>query len=317
MSSWLRWLLLLVGTGLLAVYVGKLDTGALRAALGRFPTSLAVAVLALNLLPGLVKLARWRRLLHLEGIETRRFMDYLRINAAFFLGLVTPGTAGELTRALTVEGDRARAMGIVSFEKFTDLVVLCLLAMASASYVLLPHQRFVGAVGATLLGAAGLYLVFLRANAALVAAAKRVLCALAPERLDRSLRFGLGGLNRFLRRPAVLLMSAACSTVLWLIPMIQMLLIYRGLGVDLPVRIVAFTFFLPYLLGVVSMVPLGLGTFDLAARQAATAFLRDAADVLALAPLAYRLFVTLPLVLFGYLSQIAMTALQTRREVGS
>ncbi len=313
----LRWALLVAGTALLAWYVGKLDTGAVKASLARFPAILAGEVLLLNLVPGLVKFARWRRLLHMEGIVTGRFMDYLRINAAFFLGLVTPGTAGELTRALTVEGDRARAMAIVSFEKFTDLFVLCLLAMASVSYVLLPHQRFVGTVAATLVAAVGVYAVFLRANARLVGAAKRVLYALAPERLDRSLRFGLGGLNRFLRRPNVLLMSVACSTVLWLTPMVQMLLIYRGLGVALPVRIVAFTFFLPYLLGVVSMVPLGLGTFDLAARQAATSYLREAANVLALAPLAYRLFVTLPLVVVGYLSQIVMTALQARREVAS
>jgi uncharacterized membrane protein YbhN (UPF0104 family) len=86
-----------------------------------------------------------------------------------------------------------------------------------------------------------------------------------------------------------------------------MLLIYRGLGVEIPPTTVAFTYFLPYFLGVASTVPLGLGAFDLGMPHAVYALTPHSGTAVVAAPLAYRLLVTLPLILFGYASQILLT----------
>src|SRR6185436_4764050 len=79
--------------------------------------------------PGVLKVARWRILTGPVDIGLGR--RYLAVNAGFFLGLVTPGTAGELTRGLLV-GDRSpRLLATLLLEKVTDLGTLALCVLLS------------------------------------------------------------------------------------------------------------------------------------------------------------------------------------------
>lgn len=301
-------LLLLVGSVLLAVYLLGLDADALLRAVVRFPIATAGAIVALNVMPGIVKTIRWRWLLRSSGIETPFGRAYLAINASFFLGLVTPGTAGELARALSVPDSRGRGLVIVTFEKIVDLIAL--LALAAASAVAVFYDGAVVwvtiAVGVTI--AALSYWLLLRHGGGTARALLDRAATVLPASLRDRLRQGLGGLGTLAARPGTFLGSALGSLILWLVPFVQMWLIFDGLGLDAPLSLIAGSYFLPYLVGILSMIPLGIGSFDLSLSAVFGRYGVGGAEV-ALTPLLYRVLVSLPLIAFGYLCQVGLTRL--------
>jgi uncharacterized membrane protein YbhN (UPF0104 family) len=309
----IRRLLPIAGTALLVFYLSRLDLRALGAQIGAFPPHYAAAVLALDAATGLLKAARWRAFLGRLGTRTPAGRAYLAVHAGFFMGLVTPGTAGEFSRAASLDEGRERGVAVLALEKLTDLVSLGLLAAATLAWHVAPGAPRVAALLLFAAAIAAWYVTYPRTRALaarpLRAAARRVLPAAGGDRAGLAAA-EFGRLTENARAPAA---SLVYSLGLWGLSLAQVVLIYRGLGLDPPLRFAALTYFLPYLVGIVSLVPLGLGTFELSLRQIG---LRSAGglpgDVVGMMPVFFRAFVTLPLVLFGYACQVALAVVRSR-----
>ncbi len=112
-----------------------------------------------------------------------------------------------------------------------------------------------------------------------------------------------------------LVFSAVFSALLWTLPVVQMHLIFTGLGGDIPFKTSAFVFLLPYLIGILSMIPAGIGAFDIAADQIggrAISMAGAAGALGSLGPLYFRVFVTIPLIVLGYLCHIILDVRRRR-----
>lgn len=297
-----RHIVLFAGTALLLVYFLRLDPHELVTDISGFDPVCAVAVVLLNLVPGFLKTARWRYFLRKSGIRNAYSRDYLAVNAGFFLGIVTPGTAGELTRVLYLGDRSSRGMSIITFEKLSDMGVLIFLAGAAVLTQTLALLYSV--VGVSLLALSILlgYWLLTRHDR-LVTRPMKFLARLmlSPSRY-RSLQLIYWDYHSMASDWSSMVRSFLYSMALWVLPLVQMLLIHRGISLDLPVRMVAFTYFVPYLAGILSLIPLGLGVFELGLQGLSVSWgAGSAADTI---PVFYRIFVTLPIILFGYACQV-------------
>lgn len=316
-GGWLRrGLLLALGTVLLVVYLRGLDYGALLSAAEAFPVAVALAVVVINVLPGAIKYLRWRHFLGSRGLRVAGFRGYLAVNASFFHGLVTPGTAGELSRAWVSESeDAGRATAVVAFEKLTDLVVLLLLVAVSAAVQFTGGSRSWAVVGAACLGVLGGYAFFLRYDRMLTTPLKFLLRRAVSDDRREALRDAYWEFYELAEDRRLVVLSVLASSALWLVTLAQMQLIVAGLGWDLPLKTTALALFLPYLAGVVSLIPLGLGVFELMmARVARVDLLVTTVEGAAIGPLFFRFLVTVPLVVGGYLCHLALTLTRWRDE---
>jgi len=317
--DWKRAGLLLLGTVLFAVYLAQLDWEAVRNTRIAFPVGVAVLVVTLNLLTGALKYGRWSQLLRRRGIEERgsRFEEYLAINAGFFLGLVTPGTSGELARGAFSGVPNSRAVAIVGFEKTSDFGVLLLMVAGSAVVQFTNGISSWIASGVILFVTSAAYLLFLRFDRLATSPVRWLLERFGNSKQVNTARGVYWEFYELMRDRRALAASVMFSGLLWTLPVIQMHLILGGLDGNIPLKTSAFVFLFPYLIGILSMIPAGIGAFDIATDQIggrAIAMSGAAGMAGSLAPLYFRLFVTVPLIALGYLCQIALDA---RRRTGA
>ena len=317
--DWKRASLLTAGSALFALYLIRLDWGTVSATSSAFPVGIGVLVVALNLLTGVLKYGRWSGLLRRRGITERGspLEEYLAINAGFFLGLVTPATSGELTRGAFSGVSSARATSIVSYEKTSDLAVLLLMVAGSFVVQFTRGLQSWVATGLILLGTAAVYLLFLRYDTIVTAPARILLGRYGNEKQMKTARGMYWEFYELLKDRRALAVSILYSVLLWTLPVIQMHLIMGGLGGDVPLKTSAFTFLFPYLVGVLSLIPAGIGAFDMAADAfggRAIALAGAATELGSLAPLFFRVLVTVPLIVFGYVCQLI---LNSARDSGS
>lgn len=310
--------ILTLGTILFVLYLARLDWNALSRAAGTFPREVMVAVVALNLATGLLKYGRWSRLLARRGVTDRGSLleEYLAINAGFFLGLVTPGTSGELARGALSGVPASRAVAIVGFEKVMDLGLLLLMVAGSAVVQFTSGGASWTASAAILVSTVAAYFLFLRFDTVATAPFRWLLGRFGSERQFAVARNVYWEFFELLRDRKALIGSAAFSACLWVLPVAQMHLILNGLENQVPLKTSAFVFLFPYLLGVLSMIPAGIGAFDITADHVGTralAIAGAAGQGGSFAPLLFRLLVTIPLIAFGYICHVA---LNLRRRSG-
>jgi uncharacterized protein (TIRG00374 family) len=238
--------------------------------------------------------------------------DYLAVNAGFFLGVVTPGTAGEFSRAMYLGKEAPRGLALMTFEKLSDLAVLFLLVLVTATLQIKNGTAVGVGLIAIVAGVGAGYVVLARHHGILVRPMKSLAKVMLSEKRYRNLRDMYWDCQSLFGNRRILSVSLLYSLALWFLPLIQVLLIYRGISLNISLRVVAFSYFLPYLAGIVSFVPLGLGVFELANQGLSHALGEYAASVKTV-PLFYRVFVTLPIILFGYLCQVALSFGDTKR----
>jgi uncharacterized protein (TIRG00374 family) len=308
-----RYAILAAGTILLVLYILHLDPEVLRSAVNGFDRSYAVAIVLLNLAAGLLKTGRWRYFLRKSGIDTGGLRDYLAVNAGFFLGVVTPGTAGEFSRAMYLGKEAPRGLALMTFEKLSDLAVLFLLVLVTA--ILQIKNGVLVGVGliAIVAGIAAGYFVLARHYGIMFRPMKSLARVMLSEKRYQNFREMYRDCQFLFGNGRILSVSLLYSLALWVLPLIQVLLIYWGISLHISLRVVAFSYFLPYLAGIVSCVPLGLGVFEFANQGLSLALGEHAASV-KMVPLFYRVFVTLPIILFGYGCQVALSFGDTNRS---
>ena len=318
--DWKRAALLALGTALFAVYLVRLDWIAVRASRATFPVAVAFLVILLNLLTGALKYGRWSQLLRKRGIEQRgnQLDEYFAINAGFFLGLVTPGTSGELARSALSEVPSTRALAIIGFEKISDLGVLLLMVAGSAVVQFTSGTTSWVASILILLVTVSAYVLFLRYDRLVTGPFRFLLERFGKSSHVETARGVYWEFYELLGDRRTLVYSALFSALLWTLPVVQMHLILSGLDGQVPFKTSAFVFLFPYLIGILSMIPAGIGAFDIAAGQfggRAIEMAGAAGSLGSLAPLYFRVFVTVPLIVLGYLCHIALDL--KRRKVAS
>jgi uncharacterized protein (TIRG00374 family) len=308
-----KYLPLALGTILLILYFGRTDLRTLYDKALAFPPSLALVIVLMNAACGAIKTLRWKRFLARGGVNVAFGPAFVAVHAAFFMGLVTPGTAGELVRAASLESGHDQGMAILVFEKLCDLGVLAVLvALTVGGFVGGPRILLlaVGTVGVACLVA---YYLWARHRGVVLRPLRRVLTKLVNSEGVKGAERVYGLFQGLIASPRVVAASVLYSLSLWTVSLIQVALIYRGLHVRPSWGFVALSYFLPYFVGIVSFVPLGIGAFDLTLRQLAeSASTAVPAALGSLVPAFFRLFVTVPLVLFGYGCQAAMTFVRSR-----
>jgi uncharacterized membrane protein YbhN (UPF0104 family) len=200
-------------------------------------------------------------------------------------------------------------VAIVGFEKISDLGVLLLLVAGSAVVQLTAGSMSWIASLAILVTTLAAYLLFLQFDRLVTAPFKWLLGRFGSLQQLETARGIYWEFFELLRDRKALLVSAGFSAVLWVLPVLQMHMILGSAGGHIPLKTSAFVFLFPYLIGILSMIPAGIGVFDLTADQVGGRALElaGAFDAMgSLAPLYFRILVTIPLIMLGYLSQIAL-----------
>jgi len=293
-------ILLAIGTALFVLYLANIPFAEAVHRLREVPRGPLVLILVSNALTPILKALRWRALLGASGEQLRFRTLFSSVSAGFFLGLVTPGTSGEFGRVITLEVDRVAGLASVLFEKVWDLAILVLIAVTALLSLRLDGPAlYLAAPAVWIVGALIFVGVARRPRVASTLPRFVVRRVLSQERGDRVAEVWQAVVT-LLRNPRLTLLSAFFSLLLWIIPGLQYGAILHLLGVEPTIPMVLVSFFVPYLAGVISLVPLGLGVFDLStAHLARGAFGIPAAEATA-SVLLYRILITLVLVLWGF-----------------
>lgn len=315
--TWKTVLVWIVGSAAFALFLSRSGVSAALPLLRRLTPETVAAVLLLSAAVPVLKLLRWHVLLAACGVHVARRKLLVPVSAGFFWGLVTPGTSGEVSRGFLLGIARRVSVATVIYEKVYDS--LALVGMA------------VGALVARLLYArTGSHVLEWCAGAATVGILLAAPCIVArrtPLSHDGASAEGTpipglrGRIDRLIaatgelaRSPRITVVSAATSCTMWLLTGAQFVLLVRVLGAPaFPWTGMGLGFFVPYIAGIVSLVPLGLGVLELTVSTLLAHYYSVGAPTAHATALAFRIVVTLPFVLWGF-ACYSFQALQARRR---
>lgn len=226
----------------------------------------------------------------------------------FSLSSVTPGGTGDLARvaALRPYGVNVRdGASIVVYERLLDVAVMFAFLGVSLLATLASYQVLAmsAAAGAVLLAIAAAMLVYARPwlarmDGALPKVARRVL----PDRQTAGA----------LLEPRILLTSLSFTLGVFAFESLRTLLVLRSLGLDVNIFEAWVIFTLPFLAGLVSLLPMGVGSWETAAVWTFALYGYDE-NVGAAGTVLLRTGITVPSLLTGL---VAMLFLRRRTEVG-
>jgi len=128
----------LIGLGILALILLKLDLRATTITLARVRWSYLALALVANLPMFGLKAWRWREILRMQGVDYPWRDSYLAFMAGLFLGLVTPGRLGEMGKALYLKQDRdlplSEGLAGVLIDRLFDLDAILVLGTAGLAW---------------------------------------------------------------------------------------------------------------------------------------------------------------------------------------
>lgn len=265
------WLLRAIGLALLAYLVARVglrDLLRLWASVDRAPLILA-GCLAFGMMA--LKVERWRRLLRLQAIGLRFREAWAAYMAAYTVGTVTPGRAGEFIKVAYVrrraEASLGTGMASVLLDRLLDVAVL--LALAALGLAWIPQFAGLGGLGAWIVGAA---LASAAGLAALQAGRRRGVWQRVRQTLER--RIGLDrlggelrdvrhGLDHLLTLPAML-PAAALTLASWVCLVLACQLIALSLSLVIPFWFLACATAIAGLLSLLPVSIAGIGVRDTA-----------------------------------------------------
>jgi uncharacterized membrane protein YbhN (UPF0104 family) len=262
-----RKLLPLIGIGVLAWVLHRLDLSRMGSVLGRVPATtiaLSGACFAVNLW---LKVWRWQRLLAAQGIALPHRVVLAAFLSAQFYAQVTVGRVGEFLRieALTERGVRPGvALSSCIFDRLLD-VYLVLSAAAVLGALVVGDQRAAIAAAsvlalATVAGAAALFWLERlgeRDPSAPLFSGVRLI-----SRLARGLR-DLARATLPLLRPAPLLEAAGWTLIAWCFYFGALVVLADGLAIAVPRALLAATAALAALSALLPVTISGLGAREL------------------------------------------------------
>jgi uncharacterized protein (TIRG00374 family) len=252
----------LVTVAAVLLYVGLAswsDLGQVLAVLRTFPGASGLRVAALVGAGLALRAARWHVYTRALGLVLPPRANALAFVAGFAF-TATPGKAGEVVKSLLLKRrfgtPIAKTAGTLVVERLTDLLAVLLLAVVGLRGEL--GQKWVVAASAAALVAAVSFLASERLQDRVLLVAGRVP---GLGRVTRALPALLGS-SRSLMTPRRLAAGLALAVAAWSCEALALDVILGALGAPVPRAGAFFAFAAASLLGVLSMLPGGLGGFE-------------------------------------------------------
>jgi uncharacterized protein (TIRG00374 family) len=292
-----KYLLVITGTLLFALFIFKIGIKGIRDTFNLISIEYIIAIVLLNIPILILKTWRWKLLLSKYNLFFPVVDLFSSISSGFFLGLVTPGTFGELGRTLTTDISKSKGVGTVIFEKFFDLLLLFLLGVSSlVIYFLNPLESVLIILFICTAFAAFVY--FLSSKIKLI---NYIFKYLSRFKITDRIKNLYQVFNTLLQDRKIVLISSLISLGIWTISGIQVFLILKAFNIAASIEMICVCYFLPYLAGVLSFIPLGLGVLDFSMAGLMIEFYAITNFVAYASVLGFRLFATFPLVVWGYI----------------
>ena len=235
-KSWFRYLGLILLVGL----IWWLDPQVLWDRLTEANGTLLVAAILL-ILPSIgLKVVRWGVLLRCNGIAFPWLAAALAYCSSLYLGLLTPGRAGEFAKVIFVSRQMkepvSRVIPSVLTDRLFDVYVLLVLLLCGLVLVSSPGsgQFLVGVLAVLIIVSLGLWALL---STAVIEALARWAARLGPfiERSASALRNLQGGLREV--RGRVFVLCLGLTLVAYAVFFVQCDIVARALGLNLPIGI--------------------------------------------------------------------------------
>jgi uncharacterized protein (TIRG00374 family) len=296
-----RGVLIALGFGLFLLFLYRLDLSVLKVSIREIRLTPLCAIVLLNFAVPLLKTVRWQMLLSRLGMSVGKMEMFQGVSAGYFLGLVTPGTSGEVGRIFTVELNRSMGVTTVLYEKFFDFLVLFLISGCALLFHYSGWQVFVLAL--VLCGGVSVLGLYLSSRTS--GRSGRILAWMLRRVIRGEKRASIETVSRSLNRLSgdfrLSLVCVLFSLVLWILPGVQFYLICKSLSIPIDFQMTMIGFYVPYLAGVVSLLPLGLGVFDFSTKGILSSSYGLGPELASSVALVFRILVTLPLVVWGFI----------------
>ena len=235
------------------------DLGQVRDVLRTFSSAAAAEVGALVALGLVLRALRWHYYTRALALGIPAAPSLLAFVAGFAF-TATPGKAGEIVKSFLLKrrfGARvSQTAGTLVVERLTDLLAVLLLAVVGLERGVGPG--WVLGASALVVGSALGFLGSVRWQAAVVRLLERIPGA---QRLERALPELLGS-SRSLLGPGRLAAGLALAVAAWSCEALALGVVLDALGAEVPRSGAFFAFAAASLLGVLSMLPGGLGGFE-------------------------------------------------------
>lgn len=123
-----------VSLGLMVYLISKLDAKAIYEALSKTDIVLLSFSLPFIVLMYLIKARKWQALLNCIDVRIpiHRSLEIILIGT--FYGAITPGRAGEVSRAFYLDSEKSRSIPTVIMDRIIDIICLLLLSILSIAF---------------------------------------------------------------------------------------------------------------------------------------------------------------------------------------
>jgi uncharacterized protein (TIRG00374 family) len=253
------------------------------------------SIFILSILFLLLKTWRWSFLLRQFGIKLSRTTLLKSVASGFYLGLVTPGTSGEFARVINTPIGKSLGISIIILEKAADFILLFYFSSIGILFLCFPELDVKWSILFPL-PFLGLFLIILWRIKPFFRFIKKKLLKKLNFSEDR-----FNNITEVLRGRNVIAVCVIVSALLWIIPGIQFYLICHAVQIDMHYKELVVSFYGPYLIGIVSMIPLGIGIFDIGTSNILSRLFHYSKELSNMSMLLFRILVTLPLVIFGFI----------------
>lgn len=286
---------LVIGLVLFALFLREVSPNDLKSA-NLLSARLIVFVVAINGLALFLKAWRWHLLLLEFNVRLPRSALIRSVSSGFFLGLVSPGTAGEFGRVVNVPLEKSHGLSTIMLEKVADIGVLCCFSAVGVAFLLFPDANDALSLAVSFFLLCAMTVAIISAGRLFVAGRLvRIVC----DRL-RIDGIQLEHALLTLQKTRIVVLCVLVSVALWVIPGVQYYMICKALNIGITFQHLMVSFYGPYLLGVISMIPLGFGVFDFGAARMIQS-LGVGGEMINTGVVLFRSLSTLPLVLFGFI----------------
>src|SRR5271169_2846849 len=124
-----------VSLGLIIYLISKLDIRAICEAFGKMDIFLLSFSLPFIVVMYLIKARKWQALLNCIDIEISMRKSLEIVLMGTFYGAITPGRAGEVSRAFYLSSDSSRSIPTIIMDRIIDIICLLLLSTLSLAFV--------------------------------------------------------------------------------------------------------------------------------------------------------------------------------------
>ena len=299
---------ILVGFGLLLLSIRGIEWNHLSTTFKSVQPLWLVGVFVSMVCSVLLKVARWVLLMNKYGLQ----ISFRRVSEAYFLGqvvnIVLPARGGDVVRLGIVSAQDPtiipRATATIALEKFVDLIALALIALAVSAYLpseadLWLRQWLLPVSGLTVVG----LLIIIFIGPLLWSKIERQLSRFTHPWILRGVKLMNGFVHSslWLRKISNMLPIILLTILIWGFMSLNSLILFRALGLTLPIAASGLVLVLGYVRAVLQLPPGSVGPFYFFAQLGVTTFGAPPETALAFAILLHAIVTLTPILISAFL----------------